>query len=628
MTKQGAEKDEPGVHGRYDGQEARGRRHEALAAALDRFPRVQQRFEAAYGMRLPRHLAYAAAFFLGMSAQERQLSPASLFAFGEWFWWLAPGESERIATLDERLEGRFRRDVPELVTMASGHSDGSHWGLFYDVPSELPRLVAHGYARDDGAVWQAGTTLLGAIRPELTAEGLDAEDKPRMRALLGWLDALHAEERRAHEEEGIGAPHAERIDGGGAGLGPYLPGYRLPDGIPGANERLNALRDVTAEAQAWIDRARVELREGRGELALLLGRELHFLDMDVTREVAAELLAPAYEALGRPELAAVARVHHQHRDLTHVAIYRTAEQLAEPAPEFVMPPLVTAVQSGDAAQVARALAEAPSADDVTAALCVALPGANKAPSAEILAILGLLLDQGGSEAATAALDYALVRMIANVGPDLLDKGGRPRADQSRMVVEHLLARKDQTVVRLLLGRGARATSATSAEHAVKTGDADIFEQVARSAPADVDLRAHRADYLLLEDPARPSGGATLLHFAVCSASPEIVRALLDRGLDPGAKDDAGKTPRDLARALWMVQPRAGGAIMDLLGRPAEAAKAPAPRPEWEVGATAAHARFGEGIVKSVSGVGADAKVTVKFESGDKTLLAKFVTRVS
>ena len=57
-------------------------------------------------------------------------------------------------------------------------------------------------------------------------------------------------------------------------------------------------------------------------------------------------------------------------------------------------------------------------------------------------------------------------------------------------------------------------------------------------------------------------------------------------------------------------------------------KPPAERPAWEVGATVAHARFGEGIIKSVSGAGADAKVTVKFESGDKTLLAKFVTRVS
>jgi hypothetical protein len=180
--------------------------------------------------------------------------------------------------------------------------------------------VAHGYTRDDGAVWQAGTTLLGAIRGDLRSEGLDPEERRRVRGLVGWLDALHAEELRAHTEVGIGAPFSDRLDGGPSGLGPYIPGYRLPEDLPSASARLDALSSWTPEAQGWVARARTDLAQGRGELALVLGREIHFLDADDTREIAAELLPAGYEALGRPQLAEIARVHHRHRDLPTVAI--------------------------------------------------------------------------------------------------------------------------------------------------------------------------------------------------------------------------------------------------------------------------------------------------------------------
>jgi hypothetical protein len=615
---------EGGVHGQYDGAQARIRRHEALAAALERFPIVQGKLEAAYGMRLPRHLAYAAAFFLGMSAEERRLCPVSLFGLAQWFEWLAPGEAPRIATLDERLEGRFRRDVPELVTIASGNGDGSHWGFFYDLPSELPRIVAHGFARDDGAVSQVGTTLLGAIRRELTMEGLDPDDRRRMRALVAWLDALHVEEQRAHREEGIGAPYEGRIGSFGAGLGAYLPGFRLPEGIP--DDRLSALAERTAEAERWIELARADLRAGKGELALVLGRELHYLDTEATGEVARELLAPAYEALGRPQLAAIARVHHEHRDLATVAIYRTAAQIAqiEAQPEYVEPPLVGAVREGDRARAARLLAERPPINAITAAIYALLPFGD-APPPEARAMLDLLLSHGGGEAASAMLPYALQRILACADPDLLEKAGAPRAEKARELVEQRLAKKDRTVVDMLLARAARPLSATDCERAVRAGDLELFEQIVRSAPPGFDPKTHRGSYML-EDPERPSGGATLLHFAVCTANVDLVRALLDRGLDPAAKDDAGKTARDLARALWMIRPRDGSAMMDLLGRPA-APEAPAvAKAEWEIGGTAMHPKFGQGTITHVSGSGADAKVTVKFSSGEKTLLAKFVTR--
>ena len=39
-----------------------------------------------------------------------------------------------------------------------------------------------------------------------------------------------------------------------------------------------------------------------------------------------------------------------------------------------------------------------------------------------------------------------------------------------------------------------------------------------------------------------------------------------------------------------------------------------------------HTKFGVGTIAAVAGTGADAKLTVKFASGDKKLVAKFLTR--
>jgi hypothetical protein len=41
-----------------------------------------------------------------------------------------------------------------------------------------------------------------------------------------------------------------------------------------------------------------------------------------------------------------------------------------------------------------------------------------------------------------------------------------------------------------------------------------------------------------------------------------------------------------------------------------------------------HPKFGEGVLESQSGTGPDAKFTIKFEDGSKTLLARFVTEVT
>lgn len=51
-------------------------------------------------------------------------------------------------------------------------------------------------------------------------------------------------------------------------------------------------------------------------------------------------------------------------------------------------------------------------------------------------------------------------------------------------------------------------------------------------------------------------------------------------------------------------------------------KAPPPPPR-----RFAHAKFGEGVLETQQGDGPEAKLTIKFQSGSKVLLAKFVTEV-
>jgi hypothetical protein len=70
--------------------------------------------------------------------------------------------------------------------------------------------------------------------------------------------------------------------------------------------------------------------------------------------------------------------------------------------------------------------------------------------------------------------------------------------------------------------------------------------------------------------------------------------------------------------------------------PAEAREMRMPKPVFKRPEKAAppppakrfeHPKFGAGVLESRDGVGPDAKLTIKFESGSKTLLAKYVTEV-
>jgi hypothetical protein len=579
-------------------------------------------------MRLPRHVLFAAAFFLGLSAEERVLCPCSLFGFAEWFKWLAPDEPERIATLDARLECRFRADPPEFVTLIGGDGDGSHWGLFYDDPTELPTLVGHGYARDDGVIYPQQKTLLASIRAKVAdREGLDADDKRRVRAMVGYLDALRPHEERARVEEGIPLPPSGRIELARGGIGALLPGFSMPEDIPSGYARWTHYLDDAQESvvRGWVERAGADLEAGKPGLALVIGLELHHADRDATREDCTRLLIGAYRALGREALAEIARVHHAHRDLRSVAVYARADAPpVEAQPEWVPPPVLVAVQALDPAAFDEALtAEPPLADAILAASSLAgrFHFQDTREKQVVLAMLERLLEFGKTELASGALANWLISGRRCLDAEHLAKlSTRRDAAQTREIVAMFLAPKDRTAIDRIVAHGGRAESASTVEFAICTGELDLATSAVEAMPASV-LSEHRGGYAAQSGWV---GGVTLLHFAVCSTSVPLVELVLARGFDPLAKDEAGNTPRDLAKMLWFLKANEANRMIELFdARLPKEESAPAP-PTFSEGAQVNHKKFGPGVIEKVDGQGDEAKVTVRFATETKTLQRKFL----
>jgi hypothetical protein len=547
----------------------RERREAVLARMLERFPAVAAKMRAVYDMPLPRHLAVALGFYGGLTPEEREeawsylgCGPAGV---SEWF------DDDGLslpATADERLHFRYRCDPPEFVTIFSGNCDGSHWGLWYDDPRELPRLVAHNYARDDACTGARKPTLLGSLREQLYDRELRAGEYPHLARVRAWFDECYRQEQAVYRAEGIESP-PPRSHACVAGMDPVIPGVALPpdlDGYAAQELRYKTFRERTTEAAPWIDRARRELAEGQPFRALFLGRELHYVDPDELRATAAELLIGAYRALGRDALAGVTRAHHDNRDLRSVGIYG-------PMPEPPPPPLVAAAREDRVDEIAALLAGGALAEEVAAALL----------AARSMAAIELLLPH----ATTAMLDARVAAAIAT----LTHLGGSPE-----VAVEH------EAVIDRLLGRGASVLGALAQALAVGLG--------------------HRAEAWALQvDPrAVDAAGMTALHHAAGAGAAALVERLLARGAELEARDTEGRTPRDHARALWQERRAESLAVMALLSPAPVVVRSTTPT----VGDTVMHDKFGAGIVEASEGEGAGQKLRIGFADGPRTLLARFV----
>ncbi|KIG17296.1 hypothetical protein DB30_03479 [Enhygromyxa salina] len=320
--------DQPGVVQMLGGPDAEQRRSAALRICTDRFDAVAAKLKDVFGLIAPRHLISWAALVRSLNSFERRgLSFIGRRPGGIMMWFEDGGlERKPCDGLDPRLDCRFRCDPPEFVTIAWGESDGLHYGLWYDDPSQPPSTIVANYARDSAETWdQRQPSMILLLRKQID-ELMRNVNEPRqanLSALAAAVEAFVEPDARLREADpksiwaGVRRPQI---------LGDMGPALRPSDGDArgrhvDSRQRAAAYQARGFEVQGWIKRARAELAAGKPAFALVLGRELHWFDADDYREVGLELMVGAYRALGRDALAEIALVHHANRSLGSVGVY-------------------------------------------------------------------------------------------------------------------------------------------------------------------------------------------------------------------------------------------------------------------------------------------------------------------
>jgi histone PARylation factor 1-like protein len=301
-------------------------RDEALRIMTERFPLVAERIQRLWGLRLPRHVAVFAALAAsdGGALNDMGISPWGVTDY------FRDGGLDRCGRdgLDLRLHARFRRDPAEFVTVMSGDSDGLHYGLWFDDPAELPTVIARNYARDSAETWAStAPTLLRVVREEvdrfLSDYGDERKEVERVTPLIDALGWYTAADEAALRQDGPTrlalAPRSYLA----MSLMPLVPQGSGDPQVAASGSRLDAFQKDPTQAAEWIVEARRQLAAGQPALALAVGSELHWLDLDVHRQTGLGLLLGAYHALGRDALAEIATVHAAHRDLRSVEVLIT-----------------------------------------------------------------------------------------------------------------------------------------------------------------------------------------------------------------------------------------------------------------------------------------------------------------
>lgn len=300
---------------------------------------VAEAFTRVWGMNLPDSYRRFHAFVLTLGPFElRAMGYLDLFPYGMAAQFTDLAADEAQDTILAR--GRAYRDPPEFVTFLHGGSDGLHFGLWFDDGVDCDGVCSF-YNNDGGGVGEPSGTPLEAIRDRLetawqrTFDEFDgagpAEDEDaltRFHCLSRLRTAVTAFETARFPQEGDDYAAARRaataqpqrpqrlptLDEGGARAGDEPPSVDGPDHDRRRSRREELTKDPSARA-ARVAEARRRCESGEPADALVLGRDLHWVagkDPDIERE-AAELLEPAYRALGRDNLARITRAHHQWR---------------------------------------------------------------------------------------------------------------------------------------------------------------------------------------------------------------------------------------------------------------------------------------------------------------------------
>ena len=174
------------------------------------------------------------------------------------------------------LHWRYQYDPPEFFTVLSGNIDGLHWGYWFDDPGQLPPVISAFYAFDAFELWSPGSTLFAAVADWIdnAKENLkeNIEDDPDYAD--EYRNSLEAVANLAQT-----LPSAQRTT-------PRNPTHQTPE-----------LMGVAIPSNA-----------GKSGETLLRGKQLWF-DGDQARF---DILAQAYDELGRTALANVVRTHKKH----------------------------------------------------------------------------------------------------------------------------------------------------------------------------------------------------------------------------------------------------------------------------------------------------------------------------
>lgn len=179
-------------------------------------------------------------------------------------------------------------------------------------------------------------------------------------------------------------------------------------------------------------------------------------------------------------------------------------------------------------------------------------------------VVGLLLEAGTE---MPPLHAAALTGDAGAAAALLSAGTDPNlADGAGWSALHFAASRNMPeIVTLLLDAGADPNAALPYPDAVppENGFTPLHIAVVTASRLGVVCA-------LLEggaNPNRTAGPDTPLHFAAWVRTPEVVRALLDAGADPGIKGSKGYTPADRARGNRAIEEsdvferlRAGGSM--------------------------------------------------------------------
>lgn len=228
------------------------------------------------------------------------------------------------------MHWRFYLDPPELFTVASGHTDGLHWGYWFDAPGQLEPVIASYYSRDAYEISEDGASLFavfaGQLRQWIEDRRAYIQDDPAYaddyRRDIARLESTLEAMRRYRERAGLALPRRRSI----ARRETFdRMGLWVDDGpadLVGEPRRLWQRAD-RGDGGELLAIAEAALDAGRPGAALLIARAVWtFEGSKPHHPAAAALSARIYDALGRPALAAVSRAQVDHRAQSSVDVLR------------------------------------------------------------------------------------------------------------------------------------------------------------------------------------------------------------------------------------------------------------------------------------------------------------------